>query len=60
MGGSVIETESERLMCMGAAKMVVELGQENGLDDEEILRQMQEKIGLPLTRARAYLEQYRK
>lgn len=27
MGGSVIETESERLMCMGAAKMVVELGQ---------------------------------
>ena len=29
MGGSVIETESERLMCMGAAKMVVELGQDS-------------------------------
>ena len=48
MGGSVIETESERLMCMGAAKMVVELGQENGLDDEVILKQMQEKTGLSL------------
>ena len=50
MGGSVIETESERLMCMGAAKMVVELGQENGLDDEVILKQMQEKTGLSSSR----------
>ena len=61
MGGTVIETESERLMCMGAAKMVVELGQEYGLDDSEILKKLQEKIiGLPLTRAKAYLEQYGK
>lgn len=60
MGGSVIETESERLMCMGAAKMVVELGQEYGLDDEVILRQMQEKIGLSLEKAKFYLAQYGK
>ncbi|MCX4298702.1 MAG: hypothetical protein OSJ73_16995 [Lachnospiraceae bacterium] len=60
MGGSVIETESERLMCMGAAKMVVELGQENGLDDEVILWQMQEKIGLSLEKAKFYLAQYGK
>ncbi len=58
MGGSVIETESERLMCMGAAKMVVELGQENGLDDEVILKQMQEKTGLSLEKAILYLAQY--
>lgn len=58
MGGSVIETESERLMCMGAAKMVVELGQENGLDDEVILKQMQEKTGLSLEKAKLYLAQY--
>ena len=58
MGGTVIETESERLMCMGAAKMVVELGQEYGLDDEMILKQMQEKIGLSLEKAKFYLGQY--
>lgn len=58
MGGTVIETESERLMCMGAAKMVVELGQEYGLDDEVILKQMQEKIGLSLEKAKFYLVQY--
>ncbi len=60
MGGTVIETESERLMCMGAAKMVVELGQEYGLDDEVILKQMQEKIGLSLEKAKFYLEEYGK
>ena len=60
MGGTVIETESERLMCMGAAKMVVELGQEYGLDDEMILKQMQEKIGLSLEKAKFYLAQYGK
>ena len=60
MGGTVIETESERLMCMGAAKMVVELGQEYGLDDEVILKQMQEKIGLSLEKAKFYLAQYGK
>ncbi len=60
MGGTVIETESERLMRMGAAKMVVELGQEYGLDDEVILKQMQEKIGLSLEKAKLYLAQYGK
>ncbi len=60
MGGTVIETESERLMCMGAAKMVVELGQEYGLDDEVILKQMQEKIGLSLEKAKFYLAEYGK
>ena len=40
MGGTIIETESERLMRVGAdqgaAKMAVEMGQEYGLSDEEI------------------------
>ena len=57
MGGTIIETESERLMRMGAAKMIVVLGQEYGLNDAEILKQMQEKIGLTLEKAKAYLEQ---
>lgn len=47
MGGTIIETESERLMRMGAnqgaAGMIVKLGQKYGLNDEEILKQMQEK-----------------
>lgn len=38
--------------------MVVELGQEYGLDDEMILKQMQEKIGLSLEKAKFYLGQY--
>ena len=64
MGGTIIETESERLMRVGAdqgaAKMAVEMGQEYGLSDEEILKQMQEKIGLTLDKAKAYLKQYGK
>lgn len=60
MGGTVIETESEKLMRRGAAKMIVELGQEDGLDDATIVKRMQEKIGLSLEQAMAYLEQYGK
>lgn len=60
MGGTVIETESERLMRMGAAKMVIVLGQEDGLDDAIIIKRMQEKIGLSLEQAVAYLKQYGK
>ena len=68
MGGTIIETESERLMrvgaaqgaTQGAARMAVEMGQEYGLSDEEIIKQMQEKIGLTLEKAKAYLKQYGK
>ena len=68
MGGTIIETESERLMrvgaaqgaTQGAARMAVEMGQEYGLSDEEIIKQMQEKLGLTLEKAKAYLKQYGK
>ncbi len=68
MGGRVIETESERLMRQGMeqemrqgeTKMIVELGQEDGLSDEVILNRRQKKIGLSLEDAKAYLEQYGK
>ena len=57
MGGTVIETESDKIKI----PLIVELGQEDGLDDTAILKRMQEKIiGLPLKRAEAYLEKYRK
>ena len=57
MGGTVIETESDKIKI----QLIVELGQEDGLDDTAILKRMQEKIiGLPLKRAEAYLEKYRK
>ena len=50
MGGIVIETESEKLisqgMLQGQAKMIIELNQEAGKDDEVILKQMKEKLGL--------------
>lgn len=57
MGGTVIETESDKIKI----QLIVELGQEDGLDDAAILKRLQEKIiGLPLNRAEAYLRQYGK
>lgn len=57
MGGTVIETESDKIKI----QTIIELGQEVGLADVEILKKLQEKIiGLSLTRAKAYLEQYGK
>lgn len=60
MGGVIIETESERLMKQGKVQMIVEMGQEIGLGDSEILQKLQEKIGLSLEDAKAYLDQYGK
>ena len=64
MGGTIIETESERLircgMTQGQAQMIVELGQEDGLDDNTILERLQEKIGLSAEEAGVYLKQYGK
>lgn len=60
MGGVIIETESERLMKQGKVQMIVEMGQEVGLGDSEILQKLQEKIGLSLEDAKAYLDQYGK
>ena len=64
MGGTVIETELERLhregMFQDEAKMLIEMGQEYGLDNTDILQRLQEKIGLSLEAATAYLTQYGK
>ena len=65
MGGTVIETESEKLIRRGRAEgreagkaeQIIEMGQEFGLDDAAILKRLQEKIGLSLETAAAYLEQ---
>ena len=67
MGGTVIETESEKLIrrgieagrAEGKAEEIIEMGQEFGLDDAAILKRLQERIGLSLETA-AYLEQYGK
>ena len=60
MGGRIIETQTEIWMKQGKAQMIVELGQEDGLSDEAVLNRLQEKIGLSLEEAKAYLEQYGK
>lgn len=64
MGGTVLETRSERLlregMYQGEAKMLIEMGQEYGLDDATILKRMQDRIGLSLEQATIYLNQYGK
>lgn len=40
--------------------MLIKMGKKDGLDDETILKRMQEWIGLSLEQATAYLEQYGK
>lgn len=68
MGGTVIETESEKLIRQGIrqgidqgkAQMIIEMGQEEGLDDFIILKKLQEKLELSLDQASAYLEKYGK
>jgi len=57
MGGTVIETESDKIKI----QTIIEMGQEIGLDNGEILKKLQEKIvGLSLNKAEAYLEQFSK
>lgn len=57
MGGTVIETESDKIKI----QLIIELGIEDGLDDDTILKRLQEKIiCLPLKRAEAYLAEYKK
>ena len=57
MGGVVIETESDKIKI----QTIIEMGQEIGLADSEIIKKLQEKIiGLHLKRAEAYLEQFGK
>lgn len=60
MAGTIIETESERLIRLGRTQIIVELGQEDGLDDREILKRLQEKIGLSEEEAEVYFKQYGK
>ena len=64
MGGTVIETESEKLIRKGreegVARGIIEMGQEFGLDDATILKSLQEKTGLSLEIAKTYLKQYGK
>ena len=72
MGGTVIETESEKLIRKGReageikgrvewrAEQIIEMGREFGLDDASILKRMQDKIGLSLEQATVYLEQFGK
>ena len=60
MGGTVIETESEKIIRNTKAQTIIEMGQEFGLDDAAILERLQGKLGLSLEKATAYLEQYGK
>ena len=68
MGGTVIETESERLIRQGIsqginqgkAQLLIEFGQEEGIDDAVLLKRIQERTGVSLEQAAAYLEQYGK
>ncbi|MCX4316838.1 MAG: hypothetical protein OSJ52_09415, partial [Lachnospiraceae bacterium] len=83
MGGTIIETESERLIrqgisqgmergiaqgmkrgmergiVQGEAKMLIEMGQEYGLDETAILKRLQDKLGISLEQSILYLEQYK-
>lgn len=62
MGGTVIETESEKLIrrgiSQGRIQMIIELGREDGFDETVILRRIQEKTGLSLEEATVCLREY--
>lgn len=60
MGGTIIETESEKWIKRGKAQMIIELGQEEGLDDDAIVERLQTKVGLSYESAAKYLAQYGK
>ncbi len=68
MGGTVIETESEKLIrkgreagrSEGRTEEIIEMGREFGLDDAAIMKRLQERTGLSIEMASAYLEQYGK
>ncbi len=72
MGGTVIETESEKLIQRGVkqgmqqgmqqrkVQMIIELGKEEGLEDTVILARLQEKAGVTLEQAMSCLRKYGK
>lgn len=64
MGGTVIETESEKLIqkgkAEGKAEQIIEMGQEFGLDDAAILKRLQDKIGLSSEQTADYLKKFGK
>ena len=60
MGGTVLELESERLIKCGKAQMIIELGQEEGVEDGIIIDRLQKRLGLSLEKARTYLAEYGK
>jgi hypothetical protein len=60
MGGTIIETESEKLIRKGKAQMIIEMGQDDGLSDTQILERLQKKLNLSEEAAATYLEQYGK
>lgn len=41
-------------------RMIIELGQEDGLSGDVIIERLQKKTGVPYEKAKAYLEQYGK
>jgi hypothetical protein len=60
MGGVVLETESERLLRIGKAEGIIEMGQELGWTDDAILERLQKKLDVSLETAAGYLKQYGK
>ncbi len=66
MGGTVIETESEKLIRQGVqqgiyqgrVEMIIEMGQDDGLDDAAIINRLQNKAGLSQEQAASYLKKY--
>lgn len=75
MGGTVIETESERLIrqgisqgisqgirqgiSQGRVQTIIELGKEDGIEDDVIIERLQKKAGLSLEMAQTSLLQYK-
>lgn len=62
MGGTVIETESEKLIrkgkAEGKAEGIIETGLEFGLSEEDILMRLQKKLNISLQKAQDYMDKF--
>jgi len=54
-----VQQEKQKLQ-QERAKILVEIGQEGGLDDTVLLKRMQEKLGISLKEAQVYMKEYGK
>lgn len=58
MGGTVIETESEKITRNATVRTVIKMGKTMGMDDKQIILKLQEVAEVSEEKAVSYLQMY--